>query len=316
MADVLDETLAHFGMTGVFYAVSELTAPWGIGIPPIRDTVMFHLLTEGESFVVTVEGTQATVPAGELVLVPHGAGHVVGSDAGEPGVPLWNLPREEITERYERMRIDGGGAPARLICGAVEFTDLAVGRLMASLPALLVADQHDAWLRSTVEVMAAECRTVAPGSAVVTARLADVLVVRAIRDWLRRERPARGWLAGLRDPHLGRSLAAFQAAPERAWDLPALAAEAGLSRSAFAARFTDVLGEPPMAVVASWRMDLAAKLLEDGELSAGRVAARVGYTSEAAFNRAFQRVKGVTPGRWRRPSPLEDAAPAALTAGA
>ncbi|OHV30093.1 AraC family transcriptional regulator [Pseudofrankia sp. EUN1h] len=300
-------------MTGVFYAVSELSAPWGIGIPPIRDTVMFHLLTEGESLVVDVEGQRATSGVGELVLVPHGAGHVVGSDADGPAVPLWDLPREEVTERYERMRIDGGGAPARLICGAVEFTDLAVGRLMASLPPLLVAEQRDGWLRSTVEVMAAECRAAAPGSAVVTARLADVLVVHAVRDWLHREQPTRGWVAGVRDPHLGRSLAAFQAAPSRAWDLPALAAEAGLSRSAFAARFTEVLGEPPMAYVTSWRMDLAARLLEDGELSVGRVAARVGYASEAAFNRAFQRIKGATPGRWRRPSPLEDAAPASLT---
>ena len=302
--DVLTEALGQFGMTGVFYCVSELRAPWGIDLPPMPGTVMFHLVAAG-SAVLEVDGERVVMGPGDLALVPHGTGHVGYSDDDAPRTPLFEVPRLEQTDRFERIEIDGGGEPTTLVCGALEFTDLAVGRLMASLPALLhAAGDRTAWLRSTIGLMAEEARSPLAGSAVVTTRLADVLVVHAVREWLRTSAPERGWVAAVRDPHLGRAVRAFHAAPERPWDLPALAAEAQLSRSAFAAHFAAVLGETPMAYVASWRMDLAAQLVEAGALSLGAVAERVGYRSEAAFNRAFRRAHGCTPGAWRRRSPI------------
>lgn len=307
--DVLTATLAHFGMDGVFYCVSEMNEPWGTLLPPMPGTVMFHLLTEGRA-VVDIDGDRIDLAVGDLLLIPHGAGHTIRSSGDAPATPLFDHPRIEVADNYERIRIDGEGASATLICGALAFTDLAVGRMMASLPSVLRAEQGTGWLRAVLDVMADECRSPAAGSAVVTARLADVLVVHTVRAWLERADPQRGWVAGVRDPHLGRALTAFHTDPARRWDLPALAAEAGLSRTAFAARFSEMLGESPMAYVTSWRMDLAAALLEEGELTAARVAARVGYTSEAAFSRAFRRLKGTTPGRWRRISPLESILPA------
>ncbi|MBD0322234.1 MAG: AraC family transcriptional regulator [Aldersonia sp.] len=304
-SDLLTTALQDFGMSGMFYAVSDLSAPWGIDIPPLPSMLTFHLLTEGSApALVEVEEERHWFTPGEVLLVPHGTGHSIRDDVRSRCTPLFDLPREELTDRYERIRIDGGGAPSTLICGAVTFSGLAVGRLVRSLPACLVASGADAqWQRAAMDVIAAESRNPRPGSDVVTARLADVLVVQAIRSWLESSPPERGWAAAVHDPAVGAALVAFHADPARAWTLQSLAAEAGMSRSAFAARFVALLGEPVMSYVTSWRMDLAARLVCEGGLPLSRVAERVGYQSEAAFNRAFRRTHGCTPGVFARRGP-------------
>lgn len=298
--DVLSETLNDFGMSGVFYAVSEMAAPWGIGIPPMPGTMIFHLLTRG-SAVIEVGGEQVPLRPGDVMLVPHGAGHAILDAPGSAATPLFDLPREEVGERYERIFLDGPGEVTELLCGAVRFSGLGVTRLVESLPPILVAAPDDAaWMRASFGLIADESRNPRPGSDVVTARLADVLVIQAIRAWLASATPDRGWVAGLRDPQLGRALEAFHSAPGENWSLESLARVAGVSRSGFAARFTELMGEPAMAYVTAWRMALAARLVRDERLPLSRVASRVGYRSEAAFNRAFRRAHGVTPGVFAR----------------
>ncbi len=194
----------------------------------------------------------------------------------------------------------------------MSFTGLGVARLVRGLPPVLPAGRGaDAtWVHAVFDVIGAESRSPRPGSDVVTARLADILVVQAVRDWLESGTFDRGWVAGLKDPQLGHALAAFHDDPGAPWSLTSLAREAGMSRSAFAARFSDLIGEPPMAYVTTWRMDVAARLVREERLPLARVAERVGYRSEAAFNRAFRRAHGVTPGVFARsdstftPSPL------------
>ncbi len=298
---MLTETLHDFGMTGVFYAVSELAAPWGIEMPSMPGTLVFHLVTRGE-LVLEVEGETTRMAAGDVVLVPHGTGHAIVDTPGSATTPLFDLPREELSERHERIRLAGPGPVTELVCGAVSFTGLGVARLVRGLPPVLAAGRgaDAAWVRAAFDVIGAESRSPRPGSDVVTARLADILVVQAVRDWLESGTPDRGWVAGLKDPLLGRALAAFHDQPGAPWSLAALAREAGMSRSAFAARFSDLVGEPPMAYVTTWRMDVAARLVREERLPLARVAERVGYQSEAAFNRAFRRAHGVTPGVFAR----------------
>ena len=315
--DVLSETLTDFGMSGVFYAVSELAAPWGIEIPPLPGTIVFHLVTEGE-LVLDVDGETTRMTAGDIVLVPNGTGHAVLDAPGSHVTPLFDLPRVETGERYERLRISGPGPRTELVCGAVAFTGIGVARLVRSLPPVLPAGRGEdtAWMRAAFAVIGAESRQPRPGSDVVTARLADILVVQVVRSWLESGAPDRGWVAGLRDPLLGRALASFHAEPGAPWTLASLAAEAGMSRSAFAARFRDRLGEPPMTYVTAWRMDVAARLAREEQLPLARVAERVGYQSEAAFNRAFRRAHRVTPGVYaRRGSAFRDLVPAPLPGG-
>lgn len=313
---MLTETLTDFGMSGVFYAVSELRAPWGMAIPPLPGTVVFHLVTAGE-MVLEVDGESLWLSAGDMALVPTGLGHTIRDAPASEAVPLFDLPRVEVGERYERISIPGPGPAAELVCGAVSFSGLGVARLLRSLPSILPAghggDSGDAaWMRAAFDVIGAESRSPRPGSDVVTARLADVLVVQVVRAWLESGEQDRGWVAGLRDPQIGTALAAFHADPGAAWTLASLADEAGMSRSAFADRFRATLGEPAMSYVTAWRMDLAARLVRERGLSLARIAQRVGYQSEAAFNRAFRRAHHLTPGAYARRDPAEMVLPAEL----
>lgn len=303
MSDPLDRTLADLGMSGVFYAVSELGAPWGIAMPPMPGTMVFHLVTQGEARVRVGEDDVALRP-GTVLLVPHGEGHGIASAADAPLTPLFDLPRTELGERYERIVLPGPGEVTELVCGAVTFSGLAAARLVRSLPPVVeVGDGLDrAWVTAAFDLIGKETRHGAPGSDAVTSRLADVLVIQAVRAWLRRE-PGTGWVAALRDPRLGAALDAVHADPAAPWSLASLAEHAHLSRSAFAARFTELVGEPPMAYVTAWRMDLAARLVRETDLSLARVAERVGYRSEASFNRAFRRAHGLTPGAFARRGP-------------
>lgn len=140
-----------------------------------------------------------------------------------------------------------------------------------------------------------------PGSATVMARLSELLFVEAVREYLA-GLPAqrRGWLAGLRDPAVGRALALIHARPEHPWTAEALAAEAILSRSAFAERFTGLVGVPPMSYLTAWRMQVAAQCLRESRRSIAQIAAAVGYESEATFARAFKREMGFSTGEYRR----------------
>ena len=157
------------------------------------------------------------------------------------------------------------------------------------------------WLGSTLRFMAAEAQVLRPGGETVITRLADILVIQAIRSWMARDPAARtGWLGALQDRQIGRAISLIHREPARPWTVASLAAEAAMSRSAFAARFTALVGEPAMQYVARWKMHAAEAWLKDEETPLAELASRVGYESEAAFSRAFKRFTGVSPGSVRR----------------
>lgn len=300
--DVITRTLGDLEMSAVFYAASELTAPWGIAMPALPGTMVFHVVTQGGGTVV-IGGTTTRLEAGQVVLVPHGTGHDILDAPDSTAVPLFDLPRTEVGDRYEHIRAGGGGELTRLVCGAVGFSGLGMPWLVAALPPVLRLGHGDGGVRAALEMIGRESRRTRVGSDVVTARLADVLVVHALRAWVDQARPALGWVAALRDPRLGEALAAFHADPARPWTLTELARVASMSRSGYAARFAAVVGEPAMTYVTRWRMDLAARLVAERELPLAAVAVRVGYRSESAFNRAFRRAHGRTPGAFARRGP-------------
>ena len=318
------DVLGTLEMDAVFCSTGRFSEPWGIAMPALPGVLMFHLLLDGRA-LVDVEGEKHDLGPGDLVLVPHGAGHAITGTGDDPATGLWDVDRTVVADRYEQLRIDGGGRPATLVCGAVGFTDPGVGRLLASLPAVLRAPGsagHDVdaggggdddgpdggWLRAVVAAIDHEVRHPRPGTDVVTARLADVLLVHVVRRWLEAEEPASGWIAALRDPALGPVLRAVHVAPEGPWSLESLAAVARLSRSAFAERFARTVGEPPMGYVAGCRMDVAARLLRAPDASVERVARQVGYDSVPGFHRAFVRRHGATPGAWRSTGPARSLA--------
>lgn len=199
------------------------------------------------------------------------------------------------------LRHGGGGAATSVICGAVRFEHPTARQLVAMLPPLLHVEAasvpHAQWLQATLSFMAAEARELRPGGEAVVTRLADILVIQAIRSWMAEDPAARaGWLGALRDRQIGRALALIHRDPARPWTLAMLAGEVAMSRSAFAARFTELVGQPAMQYVARWRMHVAQARLKDRREGLGELAGQLGYQSEAAFSRAFKRLMGVSPG--------------------
>jgi AraC-like DNA-binding protein len=307
-SDPLGEALHFLRMNGAYYCRSELTAPWGMTLPPMSGYMWFHVPTAGEMWLDTEGSEPRRVLPGDLTLVPHGEGHALRSRPGAPAPSVLELDLERVSERYEILRHGEGGEPSTLICGAVRFEHPAARNLVEILPEVIHVDASSAprldWMQSTLRVMAAEAAELRPGGEAVITRLGDILVIQAIRWWLESDPTARtGWLGALQDRQIGRAISLIHRDPARAWTVASLADEVAMSRSAFAARFTDLVGESAMRYVGGWRMHLAVEALREEDVTVAELADRFGYRSEAAFSRAFKRVNGVAPGAVKRAGP-------------
>jgi AraC-like DNA-binding protein len=303
--DPLGEALHFLRMSGAFYCRSELSSPWGLTLPPMPEYMWFHAPTSGEVLLESQNADERLLRPGDFALVPHGEGHALRSEAGAPVPGILDLEREQVSDRYEILRHGGGGGPATLICGAVRLDHPAGRSMIEVLPPILHLEAsgpaQPEWMQSTLRLMASEARELRPGGEAVITRLADILVIQAIRSWLESDPAARsGWLGALQDRQIGRAIALIHREPARPWTVASLARELAMSRSAFAARFTEVVGEPVMTYVARWRMEVAVGSLRDEGATVGQLASELGYRSEAAFSRAFKRVVGVSPGAVRR----------------
>ncbi len=298
--DPVGEALHFLRMSGIFYCRSEFTAPWALALPPMKNCLMLHVVTSGRCWL-EVDGTNRQLQPGDLALVPHGAGHQMASKPGMVGAKLFELPRDQVSERYEILRLGGGGAQSTVICGLFQFDHPAAYHLITLLPKVMILEAWNSsqmdWIQSTLRVMAAEARELRPGGETVITRLADILVIYAIRAWIAQDATAqKGWLGAIRDKQIGRVISLIHREPARAWSLGLLAAEAAMSRSAFAARFTELVGEPAMHYVTQWRMYMALTWLREESATVSDLSHRLGYESEAAFSRAFKRYIGISPG--------------------
>jgi AraC-like DNA-binding protein len=304
-ADPLGEALHFLRMSGSFYCLSEFTTPWALDLPPMQDCVMFHVVTAGECRLEVPGAEVCTLRPGALALVPHGRGHSLSSGSEVTAAKLFDLPRELVSDRYEHLRHGGGGAPTTMLCAAVRFEDPSAQHLLRLLPRLIAVDAWNSpeleWLQSTLRFLNTEARELRAGGETVITRLADILVIQAIRSWISTDPQAQtGWLGALRDKQIGRAIALIHRDPARDWTVASLAAAVGMSRSAFAARFTELVGEPAMHYLSRWKMHAALTWLKESDAPLSQVASKLGYESEAAFSRAFKRLMGVSPGAARR----------------
>jgi AraC-like DNA-binding protein len=295
--DPLDRLVSGLQPRGAFLYRSDLAAPWGLWAPEGRAS--FHVVEQG-ACVAEVEGQHAHLSAGDLLVLPRGS--AVGFRSG-PDAPL--VPVSDLTDRHPIgpdgvLRVGEGDDRTRLVCGALDFGDALRHPVLEALPAMLVvpsSDDASPWLRQTVGFLTCEAGGGRPGARAVMGHLGGILFVHAVRSLAGRSGGV-GWIGALGDPHVGPTLRAIAEAPERRWTVEALGREAGLGRSAFAARFRDRVGETPMQHVTRWRLYRAGRLLRSPHTLAD-IAARVGYENEAAFGRAFKRWTGQTPGAVR-----------------
>lgn len=312
--DRLARVLHSLRMRSTFYCHAELTDPWALEMPAIADSISFHVVTAGTCWLRLTDEPPVQLSAGDLALVPHGQGHdLLGTADAARGPRVDLLPQHYVTEHYSVLRHGGhdgiDGRPesrtAQLICGVVSFDDLAARELLRTLPGMLLIGGDTvsvaSSVRDTLRLMASELAHPQPGGEAVATRLADILVVQAIRSWIASDAEASsGWLRALHDERIGRVIEAVHANPGHEWNLERLAQLATMSRSSFSARFTDLVGEAPIAYLTRWRMSIAATRLREGDATAARLATELGYQSEAAFHRAFTRIVGRTPGSVRR----------------
>ena len=295
----IDQALRSVRMSGIFYCPTALTEPWGLELPPMEHCLWFHFVTSG-SCTIDVGDERITARTGDLVLVPHGTGHRGWGAEPAPTPSVFDLPHDDLHDTYAVLRHGGGGARTDLVCGGVRLDHPSARHLLEALPAIVHVERsltpRSDWIHATLDLMADEVRNVRAGSDAVVSRLCDILVIQALRAWIERDGAARqGWLGALRDDRIGAAIALIHRSPAEPWTVASLAAGVSMSRSAFAARFAELVGEPAMSYVTRWRMHLALDLLESSDSTVSSVGRAVGYESEAAFSRAFKRVIGTSP---------------------
>ncbi len=305
MTDPLAEALHFMRMEGVFYSRSELTAPWGISMPAMPDCVYFHVVTSGAFWLIDSAGDERFVREGDLVVVPHGRGHDAVDAVGSPTTSVFDIPHDYVSRQYALLRHGGGGDPVTLICGGIQFGHPTARSLVELLPEVIHVTSSTIrrewrWMSPLLDLMADEAAATKPGGEAVMTRLSDILVIQAIRHWITTDaRATTGWLGALSDPLIGHSIAMVHREPERTWSVASMAGSVAMSRSSFAARFAELVGEPPLQYVRRWRMQLAVDLLSEDGVTVAAAAEQLGYASEASFSRAFKRVVGHAPGSVR-----------------
>jgi AraC-like DNA-binding protein len=314
--DPLSEVLQDLRLSGVSYGRCELTRPWGIDFPA-RPEARFHFVADGECWLRVPPLGWTQLRAGDAALIPRGTAHAMADAAHEPTAVIDDLPVEEIGDRFYDLRAGGGGSRTMLCCCSVSFEEPALHPLLELMPPVLLvrgAGSDDATLPALLDAMAAEVTSHRVGTATILTRLADVVITRVIRAWVEAESRSdetTGWLVAIRDPQIGRALAALHRRPGQRWSVETLAEVANTSRSIFAERFAAVVGMSPVRYLARWRMRLATLWLRDPRITVAEVAARLGYESEASFSRAYKRLLGVPPSavRAERDAPGDEHSP-------
>jgi AraC-like DNA-binding protein len=289
-------------------------------MPHVEHVIPFHVILRGSCWVETVDGDEppARIQEGDIVIYPHGHGHIFVSTLGARLPPdLSNFRRRDGQPLPIMMNLGEGPRTMRFVCGYLGCDAHPFNPLLEALPPQVLAKRPPEGNLIEVDLIQAaveESEAHRAGGETVLARLSELLFIRVLRRYIERA-PAnsQGWLAGLADPHVGRALHLIHEQPGRDWTLEELSRGCGLSRAALAERFAECVGETPMRYLTKWRMQVAARLLEQPGRSLDSVAEEVGYRSESAFNRAFKNVVGEPPGSWRRRG-LSSAATSTLAA--
>jgi AraC family transcriptional activator of mtrCDE len=305
-SDDLSVLPGRINVRSAVYCLSDLGAPWGFSVGA-SDVAKFHLVLAG-SALLTVEdiaADQVKLDAGELVLLPGGSAHVMRDSLGAPAPPLDAILAGHPVAGGGRLTYGGDGARTSLLCGGFSLTPGLPGNLLSLLPPALVIDaaRHGItrWLGPIFGLLHEEVASQSPGGTAVLAKIADVFLTQVIRGYLSSQDPA-AWPvhAAAADAQIGKALTALRRRPGMQWTVAALAREAGMSRTAFAGRFREVVGEPPMSYLTRFRLARAAGYLAATDKTIQQIARLVGYDNDASLAKAFRRGYGRAPGDYRR----------------
>ncbi|HSV57944.1 MAG TPA: AraC family transcriptional regulator [Variovorax sp.] len=326
-SDPLSDVLRSVRLRGAVFFYVSCGEEWVSVAPPSREmgpvvmpgsehVMAYHLMAKGSGWIGMDGLPPLRLDAGDVVLMPHGDGHVISSAPGlrpkaEDAAWVFHMRHDPkpIPVTYHHGVVQPGAelpvqdATAVLVCGFIGCDVKPFNPLIEALPRLLhlPAGGVGAWVAPALQQAVAESREQRSGSSAVLERLSEMMFVDAARRHLASlDAGASGWLAALRDRHVGRALALMHERPGQAWTVDELGQQVGLSRSTLHERFLALVGQPPMQYLADWRIQHGARLLRDSDASVLSVALEVGYDTEAAFSRAFKRLVGEPPAAWRR----------------
>jgi AraC-like DNA-binding protein len=314
--DAFSEILGGVALKGALFFSAEFSAPWGFSSPPSRKLapalspgalhlVIYHFLIEGSGLVRLEDGSMLRLEAGDVIVLPHGDAHGMASREGVREAETSAILEKLQSRDLRTMQAGGGGDVTRFVCGYMACDPLLCRPILQGLPSAfkvnLRTDRSGHWLENSILHLVEEAASGRAGSEAMLAKLSEALFVDTLRRYISGlPEQEIGWLAGARDPVVGKSLTLLHRKAQHPWTIAELAKEVGLSRSALVERFTRYLAEPPMAYLMRWRLQLAARALSATSRGVAEIASDVGYESEAAFNRAFKREFGSPPARYRR----------------
>jgi AraC-like DNA-binding protein len=339
---VLSDVLRVVRLTGSVFFMGEFSAPWALdepnanelaafAIPNAECIVLFHILAEGDCYFEPKGLPAVHLESGDVIIFPQADPHRMCSHLGARPAPVNHALAQAVSDNTGQISLGGGGKKSRFICGYLNC-DQRFNPLLGALPNILVVRSRDdyssveaidsngvrparvpegssTWLSTTLKFTVHEARSGHPGNGAMLGRLTELMFVEILRQYMQQLPPDNtGWLAGLNDPCVGKALRLMHAEPARNWTVDELAREAAVSRSVLAERFTNLVGDSPMKYLANWRIQLAKQMLREGRGSILEVACKVGYDSEAAFNRAFKRATGTPPATWRKGVSVANAA--------
>lgn len=332
--DVLSDVLRVVRLSGAVFFTADFSSPWAIEspiperlasavVPQAECIVLFHILVEGECEIECSGHPKTYMDRGDVIVFPRGDQHTMRSHDAATPTPLTSIFSPGAHHEPPQLSYGGGGHTSRFVCGYLNC-DQRFSPLVEALPTMLLARSRNdyssieavdprgvrpthlpegsgSWLGTTLKFTINEARVSRPGNSAMLGRLTELMFVEILREYMQRlTGDQTGWLAGLNDPHVGKALRLLHTNPERNWTVDDLAREVAVSRSVLAQRFTELVGETPIRYLAAWRMQLAKQMMREGTGNILDVATRVGYDSEAAFNRAFKRATGSPPAAWRR----------------
>jgi AraC-like DNA-binding protein len=338
--DVLSDVLRVVRLSGAVFFTADFSSPWAIEspipemlasavMPTAECIVLFHILVDGECEVECEGHPRTGMAGGDVIVFPRGDQHTMRSHDAGRATPLTSIFSPGEYDEPPQLSYGGGGRTSRFVCGYLNC-DQRFSPLVESLPTMMVVRSRDDysaieavdasgsrptvvpqgssnWLGTTLKFTVNEARAARPGNVAMLGRLTELMFVEILREYMQRL-PATsqgGWFAAVNDAHVGKALRLMHADPVRDWTVVELAREVALSRSVLAQRFAELVGEAPMRYLANWRMQLAKQMMREGTHSIQEVATRVGYDSEAAFNRAFKRATGTPPATWRNGATLD-----------
>lgn len=300
--DGLSGVLREVNVRSAVYCLSDFSAPWGFRVEN-SPVAKFHVLLRGAAWLSIGSREPVSLRTGDLVLLPHGEGHIIADQPGSAVQHLDAILAEHPVNAAGRLACGGDGAPTRLLCGGFELLTALPDELADVLPPVLVLDAGTGlarWLEPLFALLEEETQASSPGASAIFAKLADVFLTQALRSYL----AAAGGRSKLipaasADPGIARVLKLIRTQPEEQWTTGSLAQAAGMSRTGFNSRFRAVTGEPPISYLTGLRLSRAAGYLSSTSKNVRQIARLVGYDNEASFSKAFRRAFGRPPGQYR-----------------